>query len=177
MICSPRHALRTRTTLVCRHNHVRRTRTTLVGANQGTHGQGQRTVRLPGVHPAGHTSPWLSVCWNCTRRECSGEGASDIYDDKETQRHTWETDRHRQRTDSRGHGGRNSTRRKERGRQHGSAAHTAAMRRSVSSTERPTGRSFIVIWRRMPLGSMMNRPADGVRGDQVGQWPTTTGAG
>lgn len=30
--------------------------------------------------------------------------------------------------------------------------------RSVSSTERPTGRSFMVIWRSVPLGSMINRP-------------------
>merc|ERR1712154_624835 len=53
-------------------------------------------VSLPGFHPAGHTSPCLSVNWKaCTRR-------------------------------------------------------------SVSSTERPTGRSFMVICRRLPLSSMMN---------------------
>ena len=39
----------------------------------------------------------------------------------------------------------------------------ALTRRRVSSTERPTGGSFMVIWRRMPLASMMNRPLQGVR--------------
>ncbi len=34
----------------------------------------------------------------------------------------------------------------------------ALMSLSVSSTLRPTGRSFTVIWRRMPSGEMMNRP-------------------
>lgn len=34
----------------------------------------------------------------------------------------------------------------------------ALMRRMVSSTERPTGRSLTVIWRRTPWGSMMKRP-------------------
>ena len=34
----------------------------------------------------------------------------------------------------------------------------ALTRRSVSSTERPTGRSLMVIWRSTPVGEMMNRP-------------------
>ena len=34
----------------------------------------------------------------------------------------------------------------------------ACTSRRVSSTERPTGRSLMVIWRRLPLSSMMNRP-------------------
>ncbi len=34
----------------------------------------------------------------------------------------------------------------------------ALSRRSVSSTLRPTGRSFTVFWRRVPSGDMMNRP-------------------
>lgn len=56
------------------------------------------TVSLPGFHPAGHTSPCLSVYWKaCTNL-------------------------------------------------------------NVSSTDLPTGRSFIVICRNIPLGSMMNKP-------------------
>jgi len=55
-------------------------------------------VSLPGFHPAGQTSPCLSVNWNaCTRRR-------------------------------------------------------------VSSTDRPTGRSFTVIWRSTPLSLITNRP-------------------
>ena len=34
----------------------------------------------------------------------------------------------------------------------------ACTSRKVSSTERPTGKSFMVIWRSTPLGSMMNKP-------------------
>ena len=34
----------------------------------------------------------------------------------------------------------------------------ACTSRSVSSTERPTGRSLMVIWRRLPLSSIINKP-------------------
>ena len=34
----------------------------------------------------------------------------------------------------------------------------ALTRRSVSSTDRPTGRSLMVTWRTTPFGSIMNRP-------------------